>query len=89
MEAIIGAVVGFVVGAAAQNVVSGLVSGTGSILRGVTKEVIKGGLMIQENVSSMCSGSGGFLSDLVAEARHELAGSSGGETVPASAHIAK
>lgn len=89
MEAIIGAVVGFVVGAASQNVVSGIVSGTGSVLRGVTKELIKGGIMIQENVSSMCSGSGGFMSDLVAEARQELAGSSGSETVPASAEAAK
>ena len=86
MEAIIGGVVGLVVGAAAANVVTGLVSGTGTVLRGVAKEVIKGGIMIQENVSSMCSGGGNYFSDLVDEAKAELAEAPAGEMVPAKAH---
>lgn len=89
MEAIIGGIVGFVVGAVASNVATGVISGTGTVIRGLTKEVIKGGLMIQENVSGMCSGGGNFFSDLVTEARSELASSSGGGSVPAGGRAAK
>ena len=89
MEAIIGGIVGLIVGAAATNVVTGVTSGAGSVLRAVAKEVIKGGLVIQEAVSDMCSGSGGYFSDLVTEARSELANAPGGETVPAKASSVK
>jgi len=73
VEAIIGGVVGLIVGAAATNVVTSLASGTGSVLRGVAKEVIKGGMMVQESLSSMCSGGGNYFSDIVSEAKAELA----------------
>ena len=89
MEAIIGGIVGLIVGAAATNVVTSIASGTGSVLRGVAKEVIKGGLMIQESVSGMCSGSGNYFSDLVTEAKAELAATPAGETVPAKAQATK
>lgn len=89
MEAIIGGIVGLVIGAAATNVVTGIASGAGSVLRGVAKEVIKGGLMIQESVSGMCSGSGGYFSDLVTEAKAELAATPAGETIPAKAQSTK
>jgi hypothetical protein len=89
VEAIIGGIVGLVIGAAATNVVTSLASGTGTVLRGVAKEVIKGGLMIQEAASGMCSGSGNYFSDLVTEAKAELAATPAGETVPAKAHSHK
>ena len=89
MEAIIGGIVGLIVGAAATNVVTSLASGTGSVLRGVAKEVIKGGLMIQEAASDMCSGGGNYFSDIVTEAKAELAATPAGETVPAKAHSTK
>ncbi|NGZ11965.1 MAG: hypothetical protein CV088_21790 [Nitrospira sp. LK70] len=81
MEAIIGGVVGFVVGVVATPVVTSLVSGTGTVLRGVTKEVIKGGIMIQEGASNLFSGTGGYFSDIVTEAKNELAKPAAGETV--------
>ena len=89
MEAIIGGVVGLVVGAVATNLVTGVVSGTGTVLRGVVKEVIKGGLMIQEAASDMCSGGGNYFSDIVSEAKAELAATPAGENVPAKAHSQK
>ena len=89
MEAIIGGIVGLVIGAAATNVVTSLASGTGSVLRGVAKEVIKGGLMIQEAASDMFSGGGNYFSDLVTEARAELDATPAGKTVPAKAHSHK
>jgi hypothetical protein len=54
--------------------------------RGVAREVIKGGLIIQEAVSGMFSGGGNYFSDLVAEARAEL-NTTG--TLPAKAHSHK
>jgi hypothetical protein len=89
VEAIIGGIVGLIVGAAATNVVTSLASGTGSVLRGVAKEVIKGGLLIQESVSGMCSGGGSYFSDIVTEAKAELAATPAGETMPAKAHSHK
>jgi hypothetical protein len=86
MEAIIGGVVGLAVGAVATKVSPGLVSGAGTAVRGVAREVIKGGLVIQEAVSSMFSGGGNYFSDLVAEARAELTTT---ETHPAKAHSHK
>ena len=89
MEAIIGGVVGLVVGAVATNLVTGVVSGAGNVLRGVAKEVIKGGLMIQETASDMCSGGGNYFSDLVSEAKAELAATPAGDIVPAKAQSHK
>ena len=89
MEAIIGGIVGLVIGAAATNVVTSLASGTGSVLRAVAKEVIKGGLVIQETASDMFSGGGNYFSDLVTEARADLAATPTRETVPAKAHSHK
>jgi hypothetical protein len=89
VEAIIGGIVGLIVGAAATNVVSGLASGTGSVLRGVAKEVIKGGLVVQEAASDIFSGGGNYFSDIVKEAKAELAATPAGETMPAKAHSHK
>jgi len=83
VEALIGGIVGLIVGAAATNVVTGIASGAGSVLRGVTKEVIKGGIMVQEAVSGMWSGECSYFSDIVKEAKAELAAKPAGETVPA------
>jgi hypothetical protein len=47
------------------------------------KEVVKGGLVVQEAVSDMCSGGGNYFSDLVSEAKAELAATPTGETMPA------
>ena len=89
MEAIIGGIVGVVVGvvggAVATKVVTGVASSAGTVVRGVAKEVIKGGLVIQEAASDMCSEGGNYFSDLVSEARAELAASPVGETIPAKA----
>jgi hypothetical protein len=89
MEAIIGGIVGLIIGAAATNMVSGLASGTGSVLRGVAKEVIKGGMVIQEAASGMFSGGGNYFSDIVTEAKAELAATPARETMPAKAHSSK
>ena len=80
MEAIIGGVVGLAVGAVATKVSPDLASGAGALVRVVAKEVIKGGLVIQEAASSMFSGGGSYFSDLVSEARAELSST---ETLPA------
>jgi len=89
VEAMIGGIVGLIVGAAATNVITGLASGTGTVLRGVAKEAIKGGLMIQEAASDMFSGGGNYFSDIVTEAKAELAATPAGETMPAKAHSHK
>lgn len=81
MEAIIGGIVGVVIGVAGCNLVTGVASGTGRVLRGAAKEVIKGGIVIQEAASDLCSGTGGYFSDLVTEAKNELAKPAAGETV--------
>jgi hypothetical protein len=56
------------------------------VLRGVAKEVIKGGVVIQEAASDMFSGGGNYFSDIVKEAKAELATT---ETLPAKAHSHK
>ena len=73
MEIIIGSVAGLVVGAVATKLISGVASSAGTVLGGVAKEVIKGGLVIQEAASGMLSEGGNYFGDLVAEARAELA----------------
>jgi hypothetical protein len=83
VEAIISGIVGVVIGAAASNLVTGVASGAGTVLRGVAKEAIKGGLMIQEAASDLVSGTGGYFSDIVTEAKNELAKPAAGQTVPA------
>ena len=89
METIFGGVVGLVVGAVVASVTPSLMSGAGTVLRGVAREVIKGGLVIQEAASGMFSEGSGYFGNLVAEARAELAATSTGETVPAKAHSHK
>jgi hypothetical protein len=84
MEAIIGGIVGLVIGAAATKMVMGVASSAGTVARTVAKEVIKGGLVIQEAASDMCSGSGNYFSDIITEAKAELAATSAGETMPAA-----
>ena len=86
MEIIISSVVGVVVGAVATKVVTGVASSAGTVLWGMAKEVIKGGLVVQEAMSDMCSGGGNYFSDLVTEAKAELAATPTGATVPAKAH---
>jgi hypothetical protein len=81
VEAIIGGVVGVVIGVAGCKLVTGVASGTGTALRGVAKEVIKGGIVIQEAVSDLFSGTGGYFSDIVTEAKNELAKPAAGETI--------
>lgn len=83
METIISGIVGVVIGVAACNLVTGVASGAGTALRGVAKEVIKGGIVIQEAASDLFSGTGAYFSDIVTEARNELAAPAAGETVPA------
>jgi hypothetical protein len=51
----------------------------------VAKEAIKGGLMIQEAASDMFSGGGNYFSDIVTEAKAELAAKPAGDAVPAKA----
>ena len=85
MEVILGGVVGVVVGAVATAVCPSIASGAGTIMRGATKEVIKGGLVIQEAAAGMFSGGGNYFSDLVAEARAELAETPAAKHRPASA----
>ena len=89
METIIGGAVGLVVGAVVTAVTPSLVSGAGTALRGVAREVIKGGLVVQEAASGMFSGGGGYFSDLVAEARAELAATSAAATQAAGAKAAQ
>ena len=85
MEIIISSIVGVVVGAVATKVVTGVASSAGTVLRGVAKEMIKGGLVMQEAMSDMCSGGGNYFSDLFAEAKAELAATPAEGTMPAKA----
>lgn len=84
MEVIVTGVVGVVAGAVIAQAVPKVLDGTTSILRSLAREVIKGGLVIQDSAMSMFSESGNVFNDLVAEARAELAATS-----PASDKIAK
>jgi hypothetical protein len=88
MEAIIGSVAGLVVGAVATKVLPGVASSAGTVLWSAAKEVVKGGLVVQEAVSDMFSGGGSYFSDLVSEAKAELAATPSGETVPAKVQSA-
>lgn len=72
MEMIITGVAGVVAGAVIAQAVPKIVEGPASLLRGLAREVIKGGLVIQESATSLFSESGNVFSDLVAEARSEL-----------------
>lgn len=83
MEIIISSVAGLVVGAVATKLITGVASSAGTVLGGAAKEVIKGGLVIQEAASGMWSEGGNYFSDLVAEARAELAATPTGKTMPA------
>lgn len=83
METILSGVAGLVVGAVVTAATPSLVSGTGTLLRGLAKEVIKGGLVVQEAASDMFGEYGHQFNDLVAEARAELAATSAAETAPA------
>jgi len=83
MEVVIGGIVGMVIGAAATKMVMGVASSVGTVARAAAKEVIKGGLVIQEAASDMCSGGGNYFSDIVAEAKAELAATPTGDTLPA------
>ena len=85
MEIIIGSVAGLVVGAVATKLISGVASSAGTVLGGAAKEVIKGGLVIQEAASGMWSEGGNYFSDLVAEARAELAATPAEKIQPAKA----
>lgn len=82
MEAIISGIVGVVIGVAGCKLVTEIASGTGTALRGVAKEVIKGGIVIQEAASDLVSGTGGYFSDLVTEAKNDLAAPAAGEPSP-------
>jgi hypothetical protein len=85
VEIIISSVVGVVVGAVATKVVTGVASSVGTVMRGAAKEMIKGGLVMQEAMSDMCSGGGNYFSDLFAEAKAELAATPAEGTMPAKA----
>ena len=86
MEIIISSIAGLVVGAVATNVLTGVASSAGTVVRAAAKEVVKGGLVVQEAVSDMFSGGGNYFSDLVKEAKAELAATPTGETMPAKVH---
>ncbi|OAI44152.1 hypothetical protein AYO43_02360 [Nitrospira sp. SCGC AG-212-E16] len=85
VEIIISSVAGLVVGAVATKVLTGVASSAGTVVWAAAKEVVKGGLFVQETVSDMFSGGGSYFSDLVAEAKAELAATPTGETMPAKA----
>ena len=76
MELIVTGIVGVVAGAVIAQAMPKAIDGTTSMLRSAAREVIKGGLVVQDSVMSMCSESGNVFSDLVAEARAELAATS-------------
>ncbi|HSL04380.1 MAG TPA: hypothetical protein VK901_12700, partial [Nitrospiraceae bacterium] len=61
----------------------GVASSAGTVLWSAAKEVVKGGLVVQEAVSDMWSGGSTYFSDLVAEAKAEQAAAPTGETLPA------
>lgn len=88
VEIIISSVAGLVVGAVATKVITGVASSAGTVLWSVSKEVVKGGLVVQEAVSDMFSGGGNYFSDLVKEAKAELAATPAGETMPAKVRAA-
>jgi len=83
MEAIITGVVGVVAGAIVAQAVPKIVEGPASLLRSLAREVIKGGLVIQDSAASLFSESGNVFSDLVAEARAELKSPSTAAPAPA------
>jgi len=83
MEVIVTGVVGVVAGAVIAQTMPKVMDGTTSVLRSAAREVIKGGLVVQDSVMSMCSESGNIFSDLVAEARAELAATSSASGAPA------
>ena len=83
MEAVITGVVGVVAGAIIAQAVPKIVEGPASLLRGLAREVIKGGLVIQDSAASLFSESGNVFSDLVAEARAELKSPSTAAPAPA------
>jgi hypothetical protein len=85
VEIIMSSVAGVVVGAIATKVLPGVASSAGTVLWGVGKEVIKGGLIVQEAVTDMFSGGGNYFSDLVAEAKAELAATPAAKISPAKA----
>ena len=85
MEIIISAVAGVVVGAVATKVITGVATSAGTVLWSAAKEVVKGGLVVQEAVSDMCSGGGDYFGDLVKEAKAELAATPAGKTIAAKA----
>ena len=58
VEIIISSVAGVVVGAFATKLVTGVASSAGTVAWAAAKEVVKGGLIVQEAVSDMCSGGG-------------------------------
>ena len=86
VEIIISSAAGLVVGAVATKVLPGVASSAGTVLWSAAKEVVKGGLVAQEAISDMFSGGGSYFSDLVSEAKAELAATPTGATVPAKAH---
>jgi len=49
-----------------------VVSGIGAILRPIAKELIKGGIVLADNVSELASETGEKFKDLLAEAKSEL-----------------
>jgi Protein of unknown function (DUF5132) len=49
-----------------------IVSGIGSILRPIAKELIKGGIVLADNVSELASETGEKFKDLLAEAKSEM-----------------
>lgn len=87
MEVIVSGVVGVVVGAVATKVVMGVASSAGTVLRAAVKEVVKGGLIVEEAVSDMCSGGSSYFSDLVKEAKAELSATPSGQTMPDAAKV--
>ena len=88
MEIIISSVAGLVVGAVATKVLTGVASSAGTVAWAAAKEVVKGGLVVQETVSDMFSGGGSYFSDLVSEAKAELAATPTGGTIPAKVKAA-
>ena len=88
VEIIISSVAGLVVGAVATKVLTGVASSAGTVVWSAAKEVVKGGLFVQEAVSDMVSGGGNYFSDLVKEAKSELAAAPDGGTIPAKVKAA-
>jgi hypothetical protein len=89
VEIIISSVAGVIVGAVATKVITGVASSAGAVVWSAAKEVVKGGLVVQETVSDMFSGGGNYFSDLVSEAKAELAATPAGKAIPAAAHSTK